>query len=528
MGCVNCSMPLENAREGRRPMARAATTIGGLVEETTRKSLRIKKENYVKIKVGSITDYYEVGEKIGEGALYSGAHGSIYRAVHRRLHQPRAIKMIAKSRWSQKVQREFVSEVDTLRRAVTPTQDHPNILKIYEVIEDAKYYHIVTEMLTGGELLDKLLSGAICSESMVAGYMQQILSAVSYCHEVSIIHRDLKPENLVFESTDEESVLKVIDFGASCGITEELKDLAGTDFYLAPEILTRSQYNEKCDVWSCGVILYVLLCGYPPFNGSSVQKIHRCILEQDLGFPCKSYLDAEWRNVSRDAKDLIRLMLRKDPSERPSAQSVLNHPWLVSIHDRSPRNSALEYTAMTNLKDFQTGTKLRRAALHLISNQIIEPEMFHEMRVIFMGLDLDRDGRLSREELRRGFELARMENPDVVDLVMAACDADRSGFIEFSEFLTATVNWPQLLDQKTIEAAFAVFDADCDGRVSSRELKSWIGGTEDSLDDEAWQEMCREAGIDMEVGVSSTQLGMLEFRRLIIRRSQSFAESQVA
>ena len=504
MGCVNCSMPLEVSRERCRGTGRAATVIGGLVDETTRRSLRIKKCNYIKMKEGAIADYYDIGEKIGEGSCHTGAHGSVYRAVHRRLGQTRAIKMIARTRWSKQVQKQFASEVETLRRAVIPTQDHPNILKIYEVIKDAKYYHIVTELLTGGELLDKILSGTICSEAMVAAYMQQILSAVSYCHEVSIIHRDLKPENLVFETKDEGAVLKVIDFGASCGITEELKDLAGTDYYLAPELLTNSRYDEKCDVWSCGVILYVLLCGYPPFNGSSVSKIHRRILEQPLGFPCNHYTDPEWRNISKEAKDLIRLMLTKNSNDRPSAHSLLHHPWLLSLSDQSPRNKVLEHRALTNLKDFQAGTKLRQAALHLISNQIIKPETFQEMKLIFMSLDQDRDGRLSREELQKGFELAKMENTEIVDKVMAACDADRSGYIEFSEFLTATVNWGQVLDQKTVEAAFAIFDEDCDGRVSAKELKSTIGGTEESLDDEAWQEALQEADIDVEDGVRTT------------------------
>jgi len=241
--------------------------------------------------------------------------------------------------------------------------------------------------------------------------------------------------------------------------------------------------------------------------------------------PVTPTLDPEWRNISQEAKNLIRLMLAKDPNDRPSAPSLLHHPWFLSLSDCSPRDKVLERRALTNLKDFQAGTKLRQAALHLISNQIIKPETFQEMKLIFMSLDQDRDGRLSREELRQGFELAKMENAEVVDKVMAACDADRSGFIEFSEFLTATVNWGQVLDQKTIEAAFAIFDEDCDGRVSAKELKSTIGGTEESLDDEAWQEVLKEADIDLEDGVRTTQLGLLEFRKLIFRRSQSMAEA---
>lgn len=135
-------------------------------------------------------------------------------------------------------------------------------MKVYEVIEDGDFYHIITELLTGGELLERLsATSSLYSESTLALYIQQILSAVSYLHSKRILHRDLKPDNLVFESHSKDALLKLIDFGTSCLYSEvHPGSLVGTTYYIAPEILTNCQYDEKCDIWSCGVILYMLLC----------------------------------------------------------------------------------------------------------------------------------------------------------------------------------------------------------------------------------------------------------------------------
>ena len=157
--------------------------------------------------------------------------------------------------------------------------DHPNIVKLYELYQDEKFYYLITEFLPGGELFDRIQQSKHFSESKAAKLMRQVMSAVAYCHEKSIVHRDLKPENIIFINKDENSDLKVIDFGTSRSFKadEKMKKRLGTPYYIAPEVLKR-EYNEKCDIWSCGVILYILLAGYPPFNGKSEQDIFKKIL----------------------------------------------------------------------------------------------------------------------------------------------------------------------------------------------------------------------------------------------------------
>ena len=257
---------------------------------TPTKELKLKQSNYVIVTSARLSDLYEIQEKVGDGTLSSGGFGSVYRAIHKKLGQVRAIKSLDRRSLPKAQRKQLLFEVDMLKEMVGARQDHPNILKIYEVIKDDRYYHIVTELLTGGELFDRISGGVRYSERRIADYMQQILSAINYCHQKRIIHRDIKPENLIFEDTTENAMLKVIDFGASCTHEGSTTGVVGTAYYIAPEILKSSGYDEKCDVWSCGIILYMMLCtryvgGYPPFNAATEAKIHRRILETEVKFP---------------------------------------------------------------------------------------------------------------------------------------------------------------------------------------------------------------------------------------------------
>lgn len=203
-----------------------------------------------------LTLHYRIEKQIGEGG-----YGTVWKAVHKPTGQLRAIKSLAKGMMSQHQEEQMMREVGLLRTLVRIIQDHPNILKIFEVVEDSSSFHIVTELCTGGDLFDRVVGSSRLSEGLVGAYMRQILSAVSYCHELRIVHRDLKPENLLLLTEQQDSLLKVIDFGTSSRIRpmKHLSSAIGTLYYMAPEVL-EERYNEKCDIWSCGVIMYILLC----------------------------------------------------------------------------------------------------------------------------------------------------------------------------------------------------------------------------------------------------------------------------
>lgn len=161
--------------------------------------------------------------------------------------------------------RMLFNEINILREL-----DHPNIVKMYEFFEDEKRYYIVTEICKGGELFDEIIARGKFTEKDAAVLMKQVLSCVNYCHKNHIVHRDLKPENILLEQNKDFDQIKIIDFGTSLlfDSAKSLDEKLGTPYYIAPEVLNK-KYNEKCDIWSCGVIVYILLSGMPPFNGQS-------------------------------------------------------------------------------------------------------------------------------------------------------------------------------------------------------------------------------------------------------------------
>lgn len=224
--------------------------------------------------------------------------------------------------------------------------DHANIVKLFEVFKDEQSFYLVSEFCDGGELFEKIRHINCLSESVVAQYMQQILSAIMYCHSNGIVHRDLKPENILFDSNKDNPTLKIIDFGCSAKLNrngEKLNRRIGTPFYVAPEVLA-ANYNEKCDIWSIGVILYILLCGYPPFSGKNeldvLQKVKKGIYKFDTD---------DWVKVSIQAKDLIRRMLMYDPEERISALEAYNHPWISNNNIKT----VLRNDVLSRMSQFQ-------------------------------------------------------------------------------------------------------------------------------------------------------------------------------
>lgn len=230
--------------------------------------------------------------------------------------KPYAVKVIMKD----KIQTDLKvlkTELESLMAT-----DHPNIIKMYEVYEDTKHIYIVMEYCDGGELFDKIQLKQKFSEPEAARIMYKLLRAVSYLHSLNIIHRDLKPENILFKSKSDDSEIKIIDFGLSkkCGEAETMHSVVGTLYYVAPEVLEK-KYGHECDIWSLGVILYILLSGRPPFEGQNVEVFTK-IIKAEYDFESK-----RWKKVSKEAIDLIQKMMEHDKKKRISPVEALNHPW---------------------------------------------------------------------------------------------------------------------------------------------------------------------------------------------------------
>lgn len=309
---------------------------------TKKKSRRltISKQMFIKVKEGKVLDSYKIVKNIGEGTF-----GKVLKVIHKDTNAPRALKRILLSQ-SINIQ-QLLSEVNLLT-----IMDHPNIVRIFEVIQEPKTINIIMELCTGGELFTRIQSLEHFSEQNAKTYMTDIISAVKYCHDNNIVHRDLKPENILFESLKDSARLKLIDFGTSKYFKpkERLKGFAGSVYYVAPEVI-QDNYNEKCDIWSLGVILFIMLSGNPPFVGNDDIHTLRLVQEQEPNFEGKI-----WESISPACKTLLLKMLLKNPEHRYSITEVIAHEWFQQSNQSSD-NTLIMKESLNQLQAFNVTYK---------------------------------------------------------------------------------------------------------------------------------------------------------------------------
>lgn len=215
--------------------------------------------------------------------------------------------------------------------------DHPHILRIYDLYKDQRYIYMITELCDGGDIFSMIQKADNFNEKIASRIMKQVMNAVLYCHSNGIVHRDIKSDNILFLENNIDSPIKLIDFGISLKFEKntKLKDKTGTVLYIAPEVLQGS-YDEKCDIWSCGVLMYMMLSGVPPFYGATRKEVMQKISKGKFSFKSKV-----WSIISKEAKELIEKMLTLNPDKRPSAREVLNHPWFIK--DQSVKINTAQY-----------------------------------------------------------------------------------------------------------------------------------------------------------------------------------------
>ena len=465
----------------------------------TPEKLAIRRSTFVFHKTTNVLLDYSIGPELGIGAF-----GSVRTAFHKATGQERAIKTVKKEKVCKDMQArsKFFTEIDVLREI-----NHPNILQLYEFYEDKKSFHLVTEKLNGGELFEFIVSSEMLSESIAAHFIQQILNAVNYCHQRGIIHRDLKPENLLLDKRSPNAILKVIDFGASGLIneSEHLKARFGTSYYIAPEVLRRD-YTEKCDIWSCGVILYILLSGKPPFSGKTDDQIIKSVKKgvYSLSAP-------EWDSISPEAKDLVSSLLQFDPSKRFSAEQALNHPWFS--HNPPKNFHQIPQNILQSLKTFRANEKLQHAVLTFISSQLNSKEETQQLSENFKLIDKNGDGKLSKDELKEEFlkTMNEFEAENEVERLLGLVDMDQNGFIDYSEFLTVCLKKETILNKRNLKFVFNMFDIDHSGAISAEEIKR-ILGEEVLANDGIWAEIVKK--VDQN---GDGEIDLKEFKDMMMR-----------
>ena len=440
--------------------------------------LKFDKSTYVFYKKTKINDDYKFGETLGQGSF-----GTVRKAVHKQTGQERAIKIFKKRGQDE---RKLLLEVNILSKLT-----HPNIMEIYEFYEDKANFYIVSELCKGGELFDKITEKGCFKEAEACPIMLQIVSAICYSHSNRIVHRDLKPENIMLEKTNNNNILiKLIDWGGARYFSKNKKmsTIKGTPYYIAPEVM-REVYDEKCDIWSIGVIFYVLLCGYPPFNGDTDIEIMQNVQRGQFIFP-----EEEWDVISPEAKDLITKMLTYEPSKRISAKEILLHPWFSHYEEKIKEDKSVARSAFENMKRFKRNKKFEHATIGFIVNQLVSKEDRADLLKQFLFWDKNKDGVLNKQEIIESYKnVYGTIDEDIVENMIKSIDSDGNGVIDYHEFLNCTMNRNKILSKKNLEYAFKAFDKDGNGSISIEEIMSIFKKMRNKIDKKVFEKMMKDA-----------------------------------
>ncbi|XP_057983134.1 CDPK-related kinase 1-like isoform X1 [Malania oleifera] len=410
--------------------------------------------------------HYELGEEVGRG--HFGYTSSAKAKKGSLKGQDVAVKVIPKSKMTTAIAIEDVRREVKILRALT---GHKNLVQFYDAYEDEDNVYIVMELCKGGELLERILSrGGKYSEEDAKVVMVQILSVVAFCHLQGVVHRDLKPENFLFTSKDENSPLKAIDFGLSDYVNpdERLNDIVGSAYYVAPEVLHRS-YGTEGDMWSIGVIAYILLCGSRPFWARTESGIFRTVLKADPSFD-----EAPWPSLSSDAIDFVKRLLNKDYRKRLTAAQALSHPWLANDQDVKIPLDMIVYKLV---KAYIRSSSLRKSALGALAKTLTVNQLAY-LKEQFTLLGPNKSGFVSMQNFKMAVtknSTDAIKDSKVIDYVNMVSSLQYRK-LDFEEFCAATISVYQLEGMESWEQharrGYELFEKDGNRPIMIEELAS--------------------------------------------------------
>ena len=403
--------------------------------------------------------------------LGEGSFASVYRVQNKYTDAICAMKIINKSfNCSAEDEKEILNEINILK-----SMDHPGVLKIFEFYSNKQNYSIVTELCPGGELFQQIIDRGPFNEKYSAYIMYQLFSAVNYCHKMHIVHRDLKPENILIVNKDKDGypTIKICDFGTS-KIFEKgaiQRKLVGSSYYIAPEVLKKN-YNEKCDIWSCGVIMYILLSARPPFGGQDDNDIMERVATgiYDLESP-------PFDKLSSSSLDLIRNLLNMDIKKRFSAEQALNHPWFKEnksqeLYNKINDNETIK-NLIENLKNYKRTSVIQETALAYLVHHFPQIKDVINSCKLFNQIDKSGDGKITKAELVKGlserYKCKTLEKD--VNEIFKNLDMDNNGYIGYEEFVRAAVSKEYFVKDNVLRFAFRYFDKDDSGEITFDEIE---------------------------------------------------------
>jgi len=453
-----------------------------------------------------------------------GGFGKVWKVYSRKFKSNYAMKEMSKSKIIDKKSEKSVKA----ERDLLAIMNHPFIINMHFAFQDKDNLYIIMDYLTGGDLRYHICKHRKFSETQSKFFIACILLSLEYIHANNIIHRDLKPENILIVKRQKNGYhpIKIIDFGTAKVFQKEKAEhvLIGSAYYIAPEVLSRN-YTELCDLWSCGVIMYILLTGRPPFNGSNEEEIMKKIKEGN--YDLKKY---PWGVISEEAKDLLKGLLQVNTKKRLTAKQALEHKWFkiektksnLTVYNVKHRqlNKLID-----NLMKYRSDNILRCAVIALLVHNSIQLNQAHDAVKLFNQIDKNGDGKISKDELFNGLQPYKKEISDdelkkQVDIIFNNIDSDHNGYLEYEEFVRAAIDKDHFLSVNFLQFAFNYFDKDHDGEITLEEVKNKFFLSDKNRNNAKAQEQLQQSFNEIDIN-GDGKLSFEEFGKMmenIIRR----------
>lgn len=468
-------------------------------------------------------DEYELGKRLGAGTF-----GTVFEATRKSTGELFAVKRMPKRFASPGVlERYFVRRIRNEVDICNHLGRSLNVAYLYAAYEDDKNVDLVMELCTGGELWDAIkVRGGAYSERDAARLVGEVLRTVAQCHSAGVLMRDVKPENFLFASPHPDAPLKAIDFGISvfCNPDQEVDMRAGTPIYIAPDVL-RCRYSHPADMWSVGIVAYMLLTGRLPFTGEEGDEVaelymskhvynnkdvFRAVLYADLDFE-----SSPWDVISPEARELVSSLLHREADKRPTAEEALRHPWLTAIGSSSA--VPLGDSIVQRLQRYGTYGRLKQAALRKVAHAALahysQPGLPEALQAAFAAMDRQGTGRIALDDLRAELRSGHFNLTDAeADQLVAQVDIDEDGGVDWEEWVAAMMEWRAVRDSTEWDAlvteAFRTMDRDSDAALGVDDLTALLCGDEE-CDPDIVEAALREADADHDRTVSLDEFRML-------------------
>eukprot|EP00747_Dinoflagellata_sp_TGD_P211500 gnl/TRDRNA2_/TRDRNA2_84745_c0_seq1.p1 gnl/TRDRNA2_/TRDRNA2_84745_c0~~gnl/TRDRNA2_/TRDRNA2_84745_c0_seq1.p1 ORF type:complete len:533 (-),score=120.91 gnl/TRDRNA2_/TRDRNA2_84745_c0_seq1:38-1636(-) len=436
--------------------------------------------------------------------------GFVRKATNKHTKRERAVRFIGKD---SRDKEDITREVEIMKLL-----DHPHIVNLYEVFEDAVNYYYVVDLCAGGRLFETILHQQDFSESEAAVVALQIVVGLNYMHTSGVCHRNLKPEGLLLlEKCNEwKDQVKIADMSRACKIEngQPMQGMVGSLGFSSPQMISKGCYDQSCDLWSFGCILYTMLSGTPPFAGQT---------EKDIQKGTFSFPSEDWDTATDQAKDLISSLLKVDEKERYTSQQALDHFWLKK-RVRKEKVHPLKVRQLENMRTFCEQNKLKKAALHVIARRLSDSEI-NGLRATFQSADQNKDGVVTYKELKaRIMEMKEfggyrtdLAAPEDIDEFMEMMDVNGSDVVDYSEFIAATLSKKHFDQECTLWAPFRTFDVDGSGSICRKELQQVLqdDAVKDLMGAECIARVLRDSDVDGD--------GQIDFKEFVsmMRDAQS-------